>query len=61
MTVDKCERNIRCHVAGCNNFAEANIDTNGFKGNLCLCKPCLETLEKQLKKFINQSNKTEKK
>ena len=59
MNIDKCENNVRCHVAGCNKIAICNIDTNGFKGNLCLCKECLEKLEKLLKKFI--SSKTEKK
>lgn len=60
MTIEKCSNNVRCHVAGCRNFAICNIDTNGFKGNLCLCNECLQDLEKSLKKFKNQ-NKTENK
>lgn len=54
MTIDKCTNNVRCHVAGCKNFATCNIDTNGFKGNLCLCNNCLQQLEKLIKKFKNQ-------
>ena len=59
MTIEKCENNVRCNVAGCNKMATANIDTNGFKGNLCLCDDCLKQLEKLIKKFTQ--NKTEKK
>lgn len=59
MTVDKCLKNVRCHIAGCNNFAEYNIDTNGFKGNLCLCKQCTNELFKELK--LKTQTKTEKK
>ena len=49
MTIEKCENNVRCNVAGCNKMATTNIDTNGFKGNLCLCDECLKQLEKLIK------------
>lgn len=60
MTIAKCAKNVRCHVAGCNEYATYNIDTNGFKGSLCLCKTCTAELLKQLRQ-ATQNKSTEKK
>lgn len=56
MKIDECLNNVRCYTANCNKMAKYNIDTNGFKGNLCFCKNCFEELSKLILQ-INKSNK----
>ena len=51
MRVDKCLKNVRCDCGGCKNFAIANIDTNGYKGSICVCRKCFDDLCRDITKL----------
>lgn len=60
MSVERCLRNVRCDTGNCRNFASYNINTSGYKGNLCLCEECFNALltSMQKAKKIANSNKS---
>jgi len=69
MHIEKCLANIRCDTANCHKFSKYNINTNGYKKNICLCECCFNELysqmqsikkELKLKRMENNKWKTQK-
>ena len=60
MQVENCPKNVRCDTLNCHKFALFNIDTNGYKRNICLCESCFDSLFSSMKKAkqAQKSNKT---
>jgi len=56
MYVDECPKNVRCDTANCHEFAKYNINTNGYKKNICLCENCFNSLLTAMQK-IKKNNK----
>lgn len=50
MFVEKCPKNVRCDTGNCHNFANFNINTNGYKKNICLCEKCFNELYLSMQK-----------
>ena len=57
MKVELCLKNVRCDGKMCHNLAYASIHTDGYQGNICLCKNCFDSLTKEIKTFIKNQNK----
>jgi len=59
MKVEACLKNVRCDTANCHRFAIFNINTNGYKKNLCLCESCFKELYSEMtkskKELINKT------
>ena len=51
MFVEECLKNIRCDIANCHKLAKFNINTSSYKGNICLCQDCFNTLLTAMKKL----------
>ena len=51
MHIEECLKNIRCDTANCHNFATYNINTNGYKKNICLCENCFNSLYSEMQKL----------
>lgn len=51
MKLDRCLNNVRCDSGGCKKFAICTIDTNGYKGSICLCRECFNALFKDAQKL----------
>jgi len=54
MYIEKCPKNIRCDTLNCHEFAIFNINTNGYKKNLCLCEKCFNELSKNIQNIKKQ-------
>ena len=54
MYIEKCPKNIRCDTLNCHAFATFNINTNGYKKNLCLCEKCFNELYKNIQNIKKQ-------
>ncbi len=57
MTVEKCPKNVRCDTANCHTFATYNINTNGYKKNICLCDNCFNQLYLSMQKAKRNNSK----
>ena len=51
MYIEECLRNLKCDTAGCHSNAKYNINTSGYKGNLCLCEKCFNNLYDNVNKI----------
>ena len=50
MQVENCPINVRCDTVNCHKFSKFNINTNGYKKNICLCESCFNELFVQMQK-----------
>ena len=50
MKIEKSLKNVRCDTANCHQFSLFNINTNGYKKNLCLCESCFKQLYSEMQK-----------
>ena len=57
MYIEECPKNVRCDTANCFSFALYNINTNGYKKNLCLCESCFNTLYSAMLKAKRKQQK----